>query len=121
MNSAIFALFVLGRLFAGVFGKRADRSMIGHDSHPPIPSYVCQEHKMTLMSDEELFYLPLEIQQAVANQRLEGLELPREVILDSLRYIRAICPISGNVPMDSALSIRVLPNLRARSGLSRAM
>jgi hypothetical protein len=42
---------------------------------------------MTLMSDEELFYLPLEIQQAVANQRLEGLELPQEVILDSLRYI----------------------------------
>ena len=40
------------------------------------------------MSDEELFSLPLEIQQAVANQRLEGLELPREVILDSLRQIR---------------------------------
>jgi hypothetical protein len=40
------------------------------------------------MSDEELFSLPPEIQQAVANQRLEGLELPREVILDSLRYIR---------------------------------
>ena len=41
-----------------------------------------------IMSDEELFSLPLEIQQAVANQRLEGLELPREVILDSLRQIR---------------------------------
>jgi hypothetical protein len=40
------------------------------------------------MSDEELFSLPPEIQQAVANQRLEGLELPREVILDSLRQIR---------------------------------
>jgi len=40
------------------------------------------------MSDEELFCLPLEIQQAVANQRLEGLDLPREVILDSLRQIR---------------------------------
>lgn len=36
-----------------------------------------------IMSDEELFSLPLEIQQA--NQRFEGLELPREVILDSLR------------------------------------
>jgi len=35
------------------------------------------------MGDEELFPLPREIQQAVANQRLEGLELPREVILDS--------------------------------------
>jgi len=41
-----------------------------------------------IMSDEELFSLPVEIQQAVANQRLEGLELPREVILDSLRQIR---------------------------------
>ena len=41
-----------------------------------------------IMSDEELFLLPVEIQQAVANQRLEGLELPREVILDSLRQIR---------------------------------
>lgn len=41
-----------------------------------------------IMSDEELFSLPLEIQQAVANQRLEGLELPLEVILDSLRQIR---------------------------------
>lgn len=40
------------------------------------------------MSDKELFSLPPEIQQAVANQRLEGLELPREVILDSLRQIR---------------------------------
>jgi hypothetical protein len=40
------------------------------------------------MSDEELFSLPVEIQQAVANQRLEGLELPREIILDSLRQIR---------------------------------
>jgi hypothetical protein len=30
-----------------------------------------------------------------------------------------ICPISGNEPMDSALSIRALPNARARSGLSR--
>ena len=40
------------------------------------------------MDDEELFSLPLEIQQAVANQRLEGLELPCEVILDSLRQIR---------------------------------
>ena len=35
-----------------------------------------------IMSDEELFSLPLEIQQVVANQRLEGLELPREVILE---------------------------------------
>ena len=41
-----------------------------------------------IMSDEELFSLPVEIQQAVANQRLEGLELPREIILDSLRQIR---------------------------------
>ena len=41
-----------------------------------------------IMSDEELFSLPVEIQQAVANQRMEGLELPREVILDSLRQIR---------------------------------
>jgi hypothetical protein len=41
-----------------------------------------------IMSDEELSSLPVEIQQAVANQRLEGLELPREVILDSLRQIR---------------------------------
>ena len=41
-----------------------------------------------IMSHEELFSLPLEIQQAIANQRLEGLELPREVILDSLRQIR---------------------------------
>jgi Antitoxin VbhA len=40
------------------------------------------------MSNEELFSLPPEIQQAVANQRLEGLELRREVILDSLRQIR---------------------------------
>jgi hypothetical protein len=40
------------------------------------------------MSDEELFSLPLELQQAVTNQRLEGLELPREVILDSLHQIR---------------------------------
>jgi Antitoxin VbhA len=45
------------------------------------------------MSDEELFCLPLEIQQAVANQRLEGLELPRAVILDSLRYIRGAVAI----------------------------
>jgi Antitoxin VbhA len=41
-----------------------------------------------IMSEEELFSLPVEIQQAVANQRLEGLELSREVILDSLRQIR---------------------------------
>jgi Antitoxin VbhA len=41
-----------------------------------------------IMSDEELFSLPVEIQHAVANQRLEGLELPREIILDSLRQIR---------------------------------
>ena len=41
-----------------------------------------------IMSDEELFSLPVEVQQAVANQRLEGLELSREVILDSLRQIR---------------------------------
>ena len=41
-----------------------------------------------IMSAEELFSLPVEIQQAVANQRLEGLELPREIILDSLRQIR---------------------------------
>ena len=41
-----------------------------------------------IMNDEELFSLPVEIQQAVANQRLEGLELPREVILDSLRYLQ---------------------------------
>jgi hypothetical protein len=40
------------------------------------------------MSEEELLSLPIEIQQAVANQRLEGLELSREVILDSLRQIR---------------------------------
>jgi Antitoxin VbhA len=40
------------------------------------------------MSDEELFSLPPEIQQAGANQRLEGLELPREVILDSLHQVR---------------------------------
>jgi hypothetical protein len=37
------------------------------------------------MSDEELFSLPVEIQQAAANQPLEGLELPREMILDSFR------------------------------------
>lgn len=41
-----------------------------------------------VMSDEELSSLPFEIQQAVANQRLEGLVLSRELILDSLRPIR---------------------------------
>ena len=50
-----------------------------------------------IMSDEELFSLPLEIRQAVANQRLEGLELPREVILDSLRQIR------GEVSIDELI------------------
>ena len=49
------------------------------------------------MSDEELLSLPLEIQQAVASQRLEGLELPREVILDSLRQIR------GEVSIDEPI------------------
>jgi len=46
--------------------------------HPPVE----------VMSDEELRSLPFEIQQAVANQRLEGLVLSRELILDSLRPIR---------------------------------
>jgi antitoxin VbhA-like protein len=50
-----------------------------------------------IVSDEELFSLPLEIQQAIANQRLEGLELPREVILDSLRQIR------GEVSIDELI------------------
>jgi hypothetical protein len=49
------------------------------------------------MSDEELLALPLEIQQAVANQRLEGLELPRDVILDSLRQIQ------GNVSTEALI------------------
>jgi hypothetical protein len=45
------------------------------------------QNLIDVMSDEEFFSLPFEIQQAVANQRLEGLELSREVILDSLRQI----------------------------------
>ena len=55
----------------------------------PILCYVLTMRELAdIMSDEELFSLPLEIQQAVANQRLEGLELPREVILDSLRHLQ---------------------------------
>jgi Antitoxin VbhA len=60
-----------------------------------------------IVSDEELFSLPLEIQQAVANQRLEGLELPREVILDSLRQIR------GQVSIDE-----LIRKYKTRSALS---
>jgi Antitoxin VbhA len=55
-------------------------------AHPLL--YSPMEKLAKPMSNEELFCLPLEIQQAVANQRLEGLELTREVILDSLRQIR---------------------------------
>jgi hypothetical protein len=55
----------------------------------PIRCYVLTMRELAeIMSDEELFSLPIEIQQAVANQRLEGLELPREVILDSLRHFQ---------------------------------
>ena len=60
------------------------------------------------MSDEELFSLPLELQQAVANQRLEGLELPREVILDSLRQMS-----------DSKLNATESPKLFATEKKSR--
>jgi Antitoxin VbhA len=55
----------------------------------PIFCYVLTMGELAeIMSGEELFSLPIEIQQAVANQRLEGLELPREVILDSLRHLQ---------------------------------
>jgi Antitoxin VbhA len=56
------------------------------DSRPILCYVLAMPELAEIMSDEELFSLPAEIQQAVANERLEGLELPRDVILDSLRH-----------------------------------